>query len=177
MPVLASKMASLEGLVLEEMGLSEEEKKRSEVKEKEAEIARKLKEEVKAEEAELEITTQKIRLTFASPILFAEGSARLKSQAARTLRRVASALQELSRPVEVEGHTDNQRVMGGRYPSNWELSAARAFSVIEFFVREGLPASRFSALGYAEHRPIASNAEEAGRRRNRRIEISILRQE
>lgn len=156
-----------------ELGATEEEKKLSEQKEKEAEVAQRLKEEAK--DAELEITTQRIKLTFASPILFAEGSARLKPEAGRTLRKVAQALEELPNAVVVEGHTDSQRIIGGRLKTNWELSAARAFSVIEFFASQGLPATRFSALGYGEHRPVGLNATEEGRALNRRIEISILR--
>lgn len=65
---------------------------------------------------------------------------------------------------------------GSRYPSNWELSAARAFSVLRFFILQGIPPARLSALGYGEHMPAVRNDTPEGRAKNRRIEINILRQ-
>jgi chemotaxis protein MotB len=78
--------------------------------------------------------------------------------------------------VLVGGHTDTVPIVGGRLRTNWELSAARAFSVIEFFAGQGLAPERFLARGYGEYRPVAPNDTEQGRRRNRRIEIRLVRE-
>ena len=66
-------------------------------------------------------------------------------------------------------------IRGGRHKTNWELSAARSFSVIRFFLKKGLKPERFSARGYGEYRPVADNSTTTGRSKNRRIEIAIVR--
>ena len=106
-------------------------------------------------------------------VLFSPGSATLQGGGQRILDRLASQLASLSNQITVEGHTDNIPISGG-YPSNWELSTARASSVLRSFIeRHGLPASRGSATGYADQRPIASNDTAQGRAKNRRVEIVV----
>ena len=73
----------------------------------------------------------------------------------------------------MEGHTDNVPMNSARFPSNWELSASRAVAVARYFQGLGLPAERLAATGYGEHRPVADNADPAGRAANRRVEILL----
>jgi len=139
-------------------------------------VQEKLKEEIKLGHLGMEVTLEKVKLTFAAPVLFDSGSIKLKPQALNMLKKVSEGLQTLDNPVIVEGHTDNKRIIGGRFKTNRELSAARAFSVIEFFMKQGLPPQRFTAYGCGEFRPIAPNDTEENRSRNRRIEITVMRQ-
>lgn len=105
--------------------------------------------------------------------LFSSGDATLSEEARRTLTSVGQVLSYSEFPITVEGHTDNVPISGGRFPSNWELSASRASAVVRLFVEAGVLASRLTAAGYADQRPVASNDTEAGRARNRRVRIQI----
>ena len=122
------------------------------------------------------ITSRYIHLSLPSPVLFAEGGFRLSPTAETVLSPLAELFSTVTNPVLVGGHTDSQRILSGRYKTNWELSAARAFAVIEFFTDQGMNPQRFEARGYGEHRPVASNETEEGRARNRRIEIRLVRE-
>ncbi len=77
--------------------------------------------------------------------------------------------------IIAEGHTDNVPIHTQQYQSNWELSSARAFSVIYFFINKGIPPERLVAHGFGEYRPASSNEDDAGRAKNRRIEITVVR--
>jgi chemotaxis protein MotB len=108
-------------------------------------------------------------------VLFDLGSAALRPEGRSVLDGLAPVLTKLPNPVAVEGHTDNLPISGGRYPSNWELSAERATSVLRYLVAaHRLPAVRLSAAGYADQRPLAGENAEADRARNRRVEIVVL---
>jgi chemotaxis protein MotB len=122
------------------------------------------------------VTARRVRLTLPSPVLFGEGSARLSPDAAAVLTPLARLFSECSNPVLVEGHTDDVRIVGGRFRSNWELSAARSFAVVEYLIARGLEPERFQALGYGQYKPVAPNATVEGRAQNRRIEISLIRE-
>jgi chemotaxis protein MotB len=115
-----------------------------------------------------------VRITLKTPVLFGSGSAVLKDEAKASLREVAKALKPLTNSVIVEGHTDNVPAAGA-YASNWELSVARAYSVIEFLVSQGIRPERFVTAGFGEYRPVAANDNEDNRSKNRRIEINIVR--
>ncbi|MEZ0375453.1 MAG: OmpA family protein [Candidatus Sericytochromatia bacterium] len=108
--------------------------------------------------------------------LFASGSAELRPEILSELRRMAKELESLAKSLRIEGHTDNVPINGGgMYRSNWELSAARATSVLRFMLQNThVPPQSFSVAGYGEYRPISSNASEEGRARNRRVDIVIL---
>jgi chemotaxis protein MotB len=109
-------------------------------------------------------------------VLFDSGQAELKPQATPILAHVAQLLTiGEGHDVAVEGHTDNQPIGGSVYPSNWELSTARASRVVRFLIDHGAAALRMSAAGYADLHPIADNKTAAGRSRNRRVEIVLLR--
>lgn len=108
-------------------------------------------------------------------ILFASGSADLGADGRRVLAEVAQVLAEFEdRTFQVEGHTDDQPISTPQFPSNWELSAARALSVVKLLVDNGVPAENLSGAGYGEYQPVATNETADGRRLNRRIEIVML---
>ncbi|WP_024890271.1 flagellar motor protein MotD [Luteimonas huabeiensis] len=109
-----------------------------------------------------------------SDILFATGSAALDPSAQALLARVARLLRDTPNPVRVEGYTDDRPIRTAQFPSNWELSAARAASVVHLFVRERVAPERLVLVGYGEHRPKADNASEAGRNANRRVVLMVL---
>ncbi|HEV3322015.1 MAG TPA: OmpA family protein [Solirubrobacteraceae bacterium] len=108
-------------------------------------------------------------------LLFSSGSATLESQGAPLLTEIAALLNvDHVHPIAVEGNTDNVPI-SGTFPSNWELSTARASSVVRFLIAKGVDSQRLSAVGYAEQHPIATNATPAGRALNRRVEIVLQR--
>lgn len=105
--------------------------------------------------------------------LFNPGDAQLGVDAVRALRAVAEVISKGSFPIKVEGHTDTLPISTPYFPSNWELSAARASSVVRLFVESGVSPARLTAAGYADQRPVADNATPDGRARNRRVTILI----
>jgi len=107
-------------------------------------------------------------------ILFASGVATLSDKANPALDALATTLSKYPNPIRVEGHTDNQPINTKYYPSNWELSSARAASVVHRFARSGMSPSRLSVIGFGEYRPAQSNDTVAGRDANRRVVIVIL---
>lgn len=106
-------------------------------------------------------------------VLFESGEARLQIPAIRALTAVGQILSGTDFPIAVEGHTDNAPISTPLFPSNWELSGARAASVVRLFVESGVDPRRLSASGFAEQRPIADNASLEGRQRNRRVAINL----
>jgi chemotaxis protein MotB len=109
-------------------------------------------------------------------VLFDSGQAVLKAQATPILSKVAGLLNIAGKhDVAVEGHTDSLPIHGSVYPTNWELSTARASRVVRFLIENGAAKMRMSATGYAALHPIADNTTEAGRSRNRRVEVVVLR--
>lgn len=108
-------------------------------------------------------------------ILFGSGSTSIKAEGREVLAKVAAQLKDLSgHRIRVEGHTDSLPISKPRYPSNWELSGARAAVVVRFLVDQGLDPRQLSAAGFGPYQPIADNATRKGRARNRRIEIVLL---
>ncbi|GIV20551.1 MAG: chemotaxis protein MotB [Armatimonadota bacterium] len=108
--------------------------------------------------------------------LFDLGSADLKPSARQVLDRVAQVLRAVPNPVLIEGHTDNLPIRTAQYPSNWELSAARAARVLRYLVQKGgIPAYRLIAVGYADTRPLVPNDSPANRAQNRRVDIAVLK--
>jgi len=109
-------------------------------------------------------------------VLFDSGRARLKESGEETLSEVATVLKQIeNRQFQVAGHTDNVPIRSRRYPSNWELSTARAVNVARYLIDEGeVDATRLSAAGYADTQPVESNETAEGRAQNRRIEIVLM---
>jgi len=115
-----------------------------------------------------------VEIEINTSLLFASASAQLESEAKPVLQRLAGILQRYPNTIQVEGFTDNLPINTISYPSNWELSAARAASVVHLFMNEGVEPDRMAAIGYGEYRPIADNATPEGRRKNRRVVLVIL---
>jgi chemotaxis protein MotB len=107
-------------------------------------------------------------------ILFPSGSAQIASSATATLSKVAVILNRYPNPLHVEGFTDNKPIRTLAFPSNWELSAARAASVVRLFSSSGIKPDRMAAIGYGENQPIADNATPEGRNANRRVVLVVL---
>ncbi len=121
------------------------------------------------------------RFVFQSEVLFAKGSAELGNagrgqlnQLARTLKLIAKEIPaDIDWVLRVDGHTDRDPIKTARFPSNWELSSARALSVVRFLIEQGLPPNRFAAAGFGEFQPLDGGADEIAKRRNRRIELKL----
>lgn len=107
-------------------------------------------------------------------ILFPSGSARLSAEAIPILERLAEILRPFPNPIHVEGFTDNVPINTPAFPSNWELSAARAASVVHLFTKANIDPQRMAAIGFGEYRPVADNSTEEGRSKNRRVVIVVL---
>lgn len=115
-----------------------------------------------------------VEIELRTDILFPSGSATMAPAATAVLERLADTLKPLPYAMRVEGHTDNRPINTTAFPSNWELSAARAASVVHLFMERGVDPSRLAVIGLGEFRPIADNATEAGRNINRRVMVVIL---
>lgn len=109
--------------------------------------------------------------------LFPSGDATLQPASAQGLAAVAKVLTQVENPIQVEGHTDNIPIRGPAFPSNWELSSARAGSVVRLLTEAGVPPGRMVAIGYADNKPVDTNATPDGRGRNRRVTVLILNSE
>jgi chemotaxis protein MotB len=136
----------------------------------------KLKREIGEEKVRLELAERGLVITFVAEVLFDSGKAKIREDAYPVLDKVASVLKELKgRNVGIEGHTDNEPIKYSGWRSNWELSTARATSVLHYLVdKKGLSPERISATGYGEYRPVASNDTPEGRQKNRRVEIIVM---
>jgi chemotaxis protein MotB len=109
-------------------------------------------------------------------VLFDSGEARIKPAGKPLLKKVSSLLQvDHLHPINVEGYTDNVPIHSPIFPTNWELSTARAASVVRLLITDQVPAGRLGAVGYAQLHPLASNDTADGRSKNRRVEIVLLR--
>lgn len=119
-----------------------------------------------------------ISITLNDRFLFDVGQANLKPDSTETLKRLASLFRQLNTMISIEGHTDNLPITSkSKYADNWELSGARALSVLRYFIdKEGLEPDGFQYAGYADTRPAGDNNTSAGRQKNRRVEITVLRQ-
>lgn len=107
-------------------------------------------------------------------ILFDPARAELQTPSVEMLRAVADMVKGTDNLIQIEGHTDNQPIRSGLYPSNWELSSARASSVVRLFIDSGIAPQRMVVIGYGEQRPVESNDGLEGRARNRRVTLNIL---
>ena len=121
------------------------------------------------------------RFVFQSEVLFASASADLEPEGHERLAQFAQVLREVMVRIptdlpwilQVDGHTDRRPIQTARFPSNWELSAARAISVVNFLIALGIPAEHLSATGYGEFQPIDDRDDAIAHRRNRRIELKL----
>lgn len=124
----------------------------------------------------LETNDRWLSLNLPDSLLFGSGNAEPHYDAFEVMDKVARVLRNRDNAVKVEGFTDNQPIRTQRFPSNWELSAARAAAVVRMLDMEGIEPERLAAVGYGEHQPLARNDTEEGRRRNRRVVLLISRE-
>jgi chemotaxis protein MotB len=117
-----------------------------------------------------------IELEMNSELLFLSGEATLSKKALPVLKEISQVINALPNAVNVEGHTDNIPIDTLKFPSNWDLSSARATSVVQEFVKEGINPTRLSAIGYGEFHPIGDNDVEEGRFKNRRVTLVLMSQ-
>jgi chemotaxis protein MotB len=127
------------------------------------------------------VTVSGDRFVFQSEVLFASGSAEIGIEGQRQLAQIARALLDVARQIppdvgwvlRVDGHTDDNPIATAAFPSNWELSTARAISVVRLLSAEGVPAERLAAAGFGQFQPVDRTGTPAGRARNRRIELRL----
>jgi len=128
-----------------------------------------------------DIRTVGDRFVFQSEVLFASGASDIATAGKKELAQLAKTLNSIAPNIpkkinwilQIEGHTDHIPISNKRFQNNWELSAARAISVVEFLIGQGVPADRLSAAGYGEFQPLDKRRDEIGNRRNRRIEMKL----
>ena len=139
-------------------------------------LEQRLQKEISQNQVKLEMAERGLVLTFVAEVLFDSGKATLRPEANESLAKVASVIREKvsDRDVGVEGHTDNEPIKHSGWKSNWELSTARATSVLHALEGSGVNPRRLVAAGYGEYRPVASNDAAEGRQKNRRVEIVII---
>lgn len=142
------------------------------------ELVGKLEQEIERGEVKISELKGKLTVNVVDKILFDSGKADLKPEGLKVLRQIGDILKSaVDKNIQVEGHTDNVPIRGPlteRYPSNWELSTARATTVLHFLLdKVNIAGERLSAVGYGEYQPIASNATVEGRAQNRRIQIVL----
>lgn len=129
---------------------------------------------VKSGQVSVTYTERGVVLEINASVLFASGDAVLQGGSIKILTEVAQVLGQGDHAIEVEGHTDDVAINTPQFPSNWELSSARASSVVRLFIEHGVAAWRLTAVGSAANHPVAPNDTPQGRARNRRVTVTIL---
>lgn len=119
-------------------------------------------------------TNRGVNVEINASVLFATGDTKLTGESGQVLRAVAFVLKSDDHDIQIEGHTDNVPISTPIFPSNWELSAVRASSVVRLFLDNGIAENRLVAVGHGANQPIAGNDTPDGRVRNRRVEVMIL---
>lgn len=183
---LKSRVSDLEHMLGElraesselEARVQEKEAQLTELQSMQDELVSELEQEIADGQIQVRRLRGQLRVDMVDEILFASGEATLKEEGRAVLTKVASVLVNANRVAQVQGHTDNVPIRGRlaeRFPTNWELSAARAVNVVRFLQEEaGLDPQSLSATGLSEYRPRATNDTDEGRQKNRRIEILLV---
>lgn len=127
------------------------------------------------EKVEINYKEESMHIVITDSVMFSSGSSSLQETAERVLNLVAAVTQDTTESISVIGHTDDRPIRTNQYPSNWELSAARAASVVRFLLAQdnSLPPNRYQAIGKGQYDPVDNNDTPEGRARNRRIELLI----
>lgn len=166
---LKNEIADLQGSKMEEA------RKTSKTYE---EMLDKMKHEISQGQVTISELKGKLTVNMVDAILFDSGHAEVKQAGRAVLQKIVDILRNIKdKSIRVEGHTDNFHISGSlsrRYPTNWELSAARAVVVTRFFQQQGIDPALLSAVAYGQYRPVAGNDTEEGRAKNRRIEIILI---
>ncbi|GIM45356.1 chemotaxis protein MotB [Collibacillus ludicampi] len=120
-------------------------------------------------------TDESVQITFRDVALFDTGEANLKAEAKKTLSDIAPFFKGITNKITIEGHTDNRPIHTEQFPSNWELSSARALTVLHYLEDQGIQPNRMSATAYGEFQPVAPNDTEENQSKNRRVNIVVHR--
>jgi len=144
----------------------------------ERQINQELMTEVQADTVKIIQLQDRLRVTMEDKLLFPEGGWEIHTNGKAVLDKIVPALQAATKNrIEVEGYTDNVPIgahLQHRFPTNWELSAARAAEVVKYLQKKGIDPSRLTAAGHGEYQPVGSNATPAGRQANRRTDIDLM---
>ncbi len=148
----------------------------SELERAKQELEDRLKNEINDKEVKVEMLSKGLVITFVAEVLFDSGKAQLRHDSFPKLDKVAGVLNTTVADlnVGVEGYTDNEPIRRSGWKSNWELSSARALSVLHYLSQKDVSEPRLAAIGYGEYKPVAANDTKEGRQKNRRVEIVIL---
>lgn len=155
-----------------------EEKKVKEVSGTYEQLLANMKNEIAKGEVTISELQGKVTVNMEAAILFGSGRAEVKPEGVAILNKMVETLKNVTdKAIRIEGHTDVVQIAGGlsrTFPTNWELSAARAINVTKFLQQQGIDPRNLSAAAFAEHKPVADNSTKEGRGRNRRIEITLV---
>lgn len=139
------------------------------------ELKEKLHAEIDSGRVEIRMERRGLVISLKEASFFPPGADTIQPQALPVIESIAVELKKVPNPIRLEGHTDSTPIHNSRFRSNWELSAARGIAMLELFAaRYGIPRERMAIAGYADTAPVASNETEAGRARNRRVDIVVL---
>jgi chemotaxis protein MotB len=137
-------------------------------------LAQQLHQEIQSGHLSLHMTSRGLTISFTQAALFPSGEDEIAPGFYPTVKTIADAMNQVHNPARAEGHTDSVPIHNSRFRSNWDLSAARSIALTELLIQDGVPRERLSIAGYADTDPIDTNDTEAGRERNRRVDIVIL---
>jgi chemotaxis protein MotB len=158
--------------------IAEKEKSIAELKKTNDSMVSAMQEEIQKGEVTITQLKDKLTLSMVEAILFDSGSAKVKKNGEKVLDRVAEVLKKVNdKQIRIEGYTDNVPIGGAlaeKFPTNWELSTARATNVVRYLQRAGIDPQLLGACGYSQYRPIAANDTEEGKAKNRRIEVVLI---
>ena len=141
-------------------------------------LTRELKAEIDSGQIQVSMEARGLVVSFKQAALFPSGEDVISHAAFAALNKVAAAISKIPNPVRLEGHTDSRPIHTIRFRNNWDLSTARSIALLELLTqRFDVPRRRLSVAGYADNAPLASNATEQGRTRNRRVDIVILNEQ
>ncbi len=169
----------LELISAEAEGLAKAKKDREEALRNQQSLIDSLKNEIDAGQVKIARLAGLTTVRLEDKILFGSSKASIKESGLGVLRKIGEALQQIKdKHIQVQGHTDSRPLrweLQGRYPTNWELSAARAATIVRYLIDEvGIDPTRLSAAGFAYHQPLASNDTPEGQQENRRVEFALL---
>ena len=179
--VLLFAMSTLDPVKLEQFGDSTKKNTGSLKKVKKVSLSQ-INKEVKKLVVEQELQSQVkvsmdargVTLGIASDLAFGSGTAKLSGSIKSFLAKLVGTMEKATYAIAVEGHTDNVPIRSGQFPSNWELSAARASAVIRYLTSQGIEADKFRAIGFGDTAPIAPNDTRENQAKNRRVDITFL---
>jgi chemotaxis protein MotB len=176
---LENENARLQGEVAALQKAKEE--KVQEVSKTYEDLLEKMKHEISQGQVTISELKGKLTVNMVDAILFDSGKAEVKPEGLAVLQKVVDILKNVKdKAIRIEGHTDNVQIVGAltrKYPTNWELSAARAINVTRYLQQQGIDAANLGAVAYGEFKPVADNGTDEGRAKNRRIEIVLVPKE